>query len=231
MEPSPYLPSSRRFFNPLYLRVERIPEYADLPPADRARVDRLAADLHTALDEADVIDRDTAWTAKREALRLVHAVRRTAGRELDLQAFRRREGAALRDYATWCVLAELHGLDYRDWPEPLQHVDSPEVAAFVAEHEDEVAFVEWLQWLLDEQLAGGTGQGGLGRHEARHHARPRRRRAPRRRGRLAAPVDVRHRDRRRRSPGRRTTSRARTGRSRRGSRPRSRRRAMRRSGT
>ncbi len=152
MEPSPYLPSSRRFFNPLYLRVERIPEYADLPPADRARVDRLAADLHTTLDEADVIDRDTAWTAKREALRLVHAVRRTAGRELDLQAFRRREGAALRDYATWCVLAELHGLDYRDWPEPLQQVDSPEVAAFVAEHEDEVAFVEWLQWLLDEQL-------------------------------------------------------------------------------
>jgi 4-alpha-glucanotransferase len=28
MEPSPYLPSSRRFANPLYLRPERIPEYA-----------------------------------------------------------------------------------------------------------------------------------------------------------------------------------------------------------
>ena len=30
-----------RFFNPLYLRVERIPEYAALPPAERAAVDGL----------------------------------------------------------------------------------------------------------------------------------------------------------------------------------------------
>ncbi|HET7355079.1 MAG TPA: 4-alpha-glucanotransferase, partial [Nocardioidaceae bacterium] len=35
MAPSPYLPTSRRFFNPVYLRVERIPEYVDLPRADR----------------------------------------------------------------------------------------------------------------------------------------------------------------------------------------------------
>jgi 4-alpha-glucanotransferase len=39
MEPSPYLPKSRRFFNPIYLRVERIPEYADLAGVDRRKVD------------------------------------------------------------------------------------------------------------------------------------------------------------------------------------------------
>ena len=39
MEPSPYLPSTRRFFNPLYLRPERIPEYgrARREPAGRRR--------------------------------------------------------------------------------------------------------------------------------------------------------------------------------------------------
>ena len=45
MEPSPYLPASRRFFNPLYLRVERIPEYADLSARDRAAVEELLAGL------------------------------------------------------------------------------------------------------------------------------------------------------------------------------------------
>ncbi len=37
---SPYLPMSRRFISPLYLRVEDIPEYALLPPAQRRRIDR-----------------------------------------------------------------------------------------------------------------------------------------------------------------------------------------------
>jgi 4-alpha-glucanotransferase len=35
MEPSPYLPTSRRFVSPLYLRVEAIPEFAALPKRRR----------------------------------------------------------------------------------------------------------------------------------------------------------------------------------------------------
>ena len=152
MEPSPYLPTSRRFFNPLYLRVERVPEYVDLAGDDRARVEELARQVHAALDDADVIDRDTAWTAKREALRLVHAVPRSAGRELDYRAFREREGEALQAVATWSVLAQRHGNDARTWPPALQDAASPEVADFAAAHADEVDFEMWLQWLLDEQL-------------------------------------------------------------------------------
>jgi 4-alpha-glucanotransferase len=152
MEPSPYLPTSRRFFNPLYLRVERIPEYVDLAGADRERVDRLAERVHAALDGADVVDRDTAWTAKREALRLVHAVPRSAGRELDYGAYRTRHGQALRDVATWSVLAQRHGNDAREWPAELQDAASSEVAAFAREHAAEVDFETWLQWVLDEQL-------------------------------------------------------------------------------
>ena len=79
MEPSPYLPTTRRFQNPMYLRVERIGEYADLDEAARRSVDGLRKQIHQELDTLDRIDRDAAWAAKRAALRLVHAVPRSAG--------------------------------------------------------------------------------------------------------------------------------------------------------
>ncbi|MEO5711222.1 MAG: 4-alpha-glucanotransferase [Nocardioidaceae bacterium] len=152
LEPSPYLPTSRRFFNPIYVRVERVVEHAALPPAGRATVEALAADVHARLDTADVIDRNTAWTAKRAALRIVHAVPRSAGRDKDLTAFRARHGEALRDFATWCVIAAEHGDDYRTWPEELRDVHSPAVATYAAKHTRDIDFETWLQWVVDEQL-------------------------------------------------------------------------------
>jgi len=154
MEPSPYLPTTRRFANPMYLRVERIPEYAYLDSTPRAEVGRLRAAVHEELDDLDVIDRDTAWAAKREALRGVHAVPRSAGREVAYGAYRRREGPGLDDFATWCALAEVHGPTWHEWADELQHPRSPAVADFRAEHPDAVDFYRWLQWMLDEQLGG-----------------------------------------------------------------------------
>ena len=40
VQPSPYSPSTRRFFNPLYIRVEAIPELAYLKPRKRATIVR-----------------------------------------------------------------------------------------------------------------------------------------------------------------------------------------------
>lgn len=152
LEPSPYLPSSRRFFNPLYLRVEEIHEYADLPPAGRATVEQLRAQVPPGLDAGSAIERDPAWAAKRAALLLVHGVPRRPEREAAYAAFREREGAALLQWATWSVLAEDHGNDARTWPEELHDAAGPAVAAFVAAHADRVDFATWLQWVLDEQL-------------------------------------------------------------------------------
>ena len=154
MEPSPYLPTTRRFQNPLYLRVERIPEFAGLDEAARAAVAALRTGVHGELDQLDRIDRDVAWTAKRQALALVHAVPRSVGRDISYRAYRTREGRGLDDYATWCALFEKHGPDWHDWPAELQHPDLPAVAAFRAEHAEAVDFHRWLQWVLDEQLSG-----------------------------------------------------------------------------
>jgi 4-alpha-glucanotransferase len=151
MEPSPYLPTSRRFVNPLYLRVEAIAEYAQLRKRGRVRRLRDAVQKHAA--SQDTIDRDTAWAAKREALTLVFAVPRTAGRDLAYSAFCAREGSALDDFATWCALAEKYGGDWHQWPESVRHPDADGVAKFVAKHSSAVDFHRWLQWQLDEQLA------------------------------------------------------------------------------
>ncbi|OBJ71911.1 4-alpha-glucanotransferase [Mycobacterium sp. 1274756.6] len=155
MEPSPYLPTSRRFVNPLYLRVEAIPEFADLPKHGSARHLQSQAQQTT---RSDVIDRDGAWAAKRPVLEQLYGVPRTAGRQLAFAAYRRREGAALDAFATWCALAERHGGSWRDWPEPLRHPDSPAVTEFAAAHPEAVDFHRWLQWQLDEQLAAAQSQ-------------------------------------------------------------------------
>jgi 4-alpha-glucanotransferase len=144
LEPSPYLPTSRRFGNPLYLRIDRIPECV--------RVDRDVL-AHRPDNATDLIDRDTAWTAKRAALETIHRAGRERGRDIAYRAFRRREGDALTDFATWCVLAETHGPDWHHWPEQFRHPRSRAVTDFAAGHQDEVDFHCWLQWQLDEQLA------------------------------------------------------------------------------
>ena len=156
MEPSPYLPTSRRFVNPLYLRVEAIPEFAQLPR--RGRVWRLREGVQKHAASLDSIDRDSAWAAKREALELVFAVPRTAGRDLSFAAYCAREGRALDDFATWCVLAEKYGADWHRWPESMRHPDADSVAKFVKKHSAAIDFHRWLQWQLDEQLAAAQTQ-------------------------------------------------------------------------
>ncbi len=158
VQPSPYLPSSRRFFNPLYLRIEDVPEYATADADTRTRIDALAADVHERLDGTDVIDRDTAWTAKREALGLLHALPRRAGRDLDYRAYCERQGAGLRQFALWSVLAIRHGNDAREWPESLRNVANAEAEVGASVSEDEIDFEMWLQWVLDEQLQRAQGK-------------------------------------------------------------------------
>ncbi len=153
IEPSPYLPVTRRFVSPLYIRVEQIPEHAYLTGGGRAEIERYALGLRSR-NAADVLlDRDEVWEAKRAALAMVHAVARSPARESDYRAFTAREGEGLRDFATWCALAEVHGAVWSDWPEELHDPSSPAVATARTELADRVDFFSWLQWVVDEQLA------------------------------------------------------------------------------
>ena len=142
VQPSPYTPSSRRFANPLALRIEDIDAYRRADPDARAEVDALRVSAQT-----ERIDHDLVWAAKRAALELLW---RAEGRPDPLSAPHASDG--LRDWATYCALAERHGGRWSRWPRPLRDVTAPAVASARRELAPRLAFHAWVQERCAEQL-------------------------------------------------------------------------------
>lgn len=153
MDVSPYLPTSRLFLNPMYIRPEAIEEYATLTELERDQIANLRAQLDTALTDAELVDRDTSWRYKRRALAIIHAVGLRPARQMAFEDFKRQQGRRLRDFATWCVLCERYGSDWRTWDEDLQRPTSPRVAELHDDYHAEITFYEWLQWVVWDQLS------------------------------------------------------------------------------
>jgi 4-alpha-glucanotransferase len=155
VSPSPYLPMSRRWVSPLYLRIEDIPEYKNLSFPERTRLSLLGQPLRASSQTPALIDRDAVWAAKREALEMLRKVPLSDERQASLDAFRARHGRALEDWAAWCALAEVHGPDYREWPLRLRDPRSAAVVKAVGSGDLAVQaeFHAWVQWLVAQQVA------------------------------------------------------------------------------
>ncbi len=150
-EASPYMPSSRSFRNPLYLRVEAVPEVEPLDADERAALAALATEGR-ALNHAAVIDRTAVWALKDEALRRCHAaLERRPGRQAAFAAWRARTNG-IEEFATFCGLQDAHGRDWRAWPAALHHPDAAAVRRWHEGHPQEVSYHAYLQWLLLEQF-------------------------------------------------------------------------------
>ena len=152
LTPSPYLPTTRRFVNPLYVRVEDVREAGYLSAADRSLVEWAAEPVLPLDSDPGPIDRDVAWAAKRAALEVVFAHPRSPARQAAFEAFVEEQGEGLRTFALWCALLERHG-PVAGWPAELRDPASPAVAAAAEELADRVELWTWLQWVADEQLA------------------------------------------------------------------------------
>lgn len=154
-QPSPYFPTSRCYRNPLYLRIEEVPGYAEVahrlePIAEAAR----------ALNADRRIDRDSVFKAKMAALgALWNGWRERSGLEHDaFEEYRRTEGTALRDFSTFCAITEREVGAWMTWPEELRRPNGAAVQRFREDHVDRVDFHAWLQWLIDGQLEhAGSG--------------------------------------------------------------------------
>ena len=152
-EPSPYYASSRRFRNTAYLRVEEVSGAAlvaeDLEPLREAA---------KRLNSQPLIDYDQVFHLKAQALeRIFQAAPRPDG----LDSFARRQGKALRDFATFNALCEVHGRQWRVWPQELRHPGGEGLDHAREQHAERVAFHQWLQFHVDRQLGRAGREIGL----------------------------------------------------------------------
>ena len=149
MTPSPYLPVTRRFVNPIYIRPEAIGEVARLSGPRRSLVQWAFEEVSATDLSAEPIDRDAVWKAKREALEVIFAAGRSRARQRDFERFRATEGQGLEDFALWCALRERYG---EDFPEELSSPATPHSALQRLELAERIDFFAWLQWIVDTQL-------------------------------------------------------------------------------
>ncbi len=145
---SPYFPSSRRWRNPLLIRVDEV------PGAATPEIQALAARARRLLGDP-VVDRDASWALQRAALEQIWAGGPGTNDER-LQRFRAEHGDALEGWARFCALADAHGPVWQEWPRELRHPTAAAVTRATDASPDVVGFHAWLQLLVEDQLAAAA---------------------------------------------------------------------------
>ncbi len=147
---SPYFPSSRRFRNPLYLSVPRVPGADRIAPALAAAIPDIRS-----LNQAARLDRDRVFACKMQALQQIWEM---VGADSGFEAYQAQQGEDLQVFSTYCALAEQHGGDWRKWRSEFRDPASAAVERFADAHQDRIRFHAWLQWLLDRQLSDAAAE-------------------------------------------------------------------------
>lgn len=147
---SPFSPSNRRFLNPLYIALDKVPgleaslsspppeqgEYVDYAAVARYKIEALRSlwqDWSAACaDREDLLDAFEHFRTERGEMLTLHALFEAISLDMVADGFE----------AEWTT-----------WPEVYRSPEGKSVQEFRRENAEEVAFHEWLQWLSDYQLA------------------------------------------------------------------------------
>lgn len=158
---SPYSPASRLLLNILYIDVTAVPGFSECAAA---QVLVHSEEFQAALLQcraALLVDYSQVTDLKLQALRILFdhwAASGDASRER-FEEFCRERGQILNLGCTFYCLREIFAArdaslrDWRKWPEDFRNPASEAVQRFVGEHEREMMFLAWLQWLADLQLS------------------------------------------------------------------------------
>jgi 4-alpha-glucanotransferase len=146
---SPYSPNSRLFLNPLYIDVEKLPEYSPSAFPD-------GSDAIARLRESNIVDYVAVAELKWQALRSVFAAFKAnpkTKRQAAFAKFRTERGALLSRFASFEVLRHKFKVPWWEWPEEWQHPDDTQCAKLRAGPDAaRIEFIEFVQWAADRQL-------------------------------------------------------------------------------
>lgn len=151
VEDSPYLPTSRRFVNPIYIAVEDVPEFELLDAETRSEIDELSADLKARNRSADFIERNTIFDTKLAVLQELYFLFEESGDHEAFDAFIADQGEGLVAFAQWCAQAEID----RD---TLAADDKHRIVVPVEQQEELARFYMWLQFVADRQRAAAQAK-------------------------------------------------------------------------
>jgi (1->4)-alpha-D-glucan 1-alpha-D-glucosylmutase len=164
MHASPYSPSSRLFFNVIYIDVEAVPDARESAEVLAAMG---TASFQSALHAArasELVDYPAIAALKFPLLEKAyrhfrqHHLEPEAERGRAFRSFQRDGGKRLREHALFEALQEhFHSRDpglwgWPVWPEAYKNPDAPEVAQFARENVERVEYYEYLQWQAALQL-------------------------------------------------------------------------------
>ncbi len=159
---SPYSPSSRRWLNIIYIDVQALPEFLSNPALQK---ELAASDVQAQLQllrDMDSIDYKAVFSFKLHWLRQVFEGADLSIRTERGQAFAEyvaAGGDGLLQMATFDALQNtlytggLEAWGPPVWPEVYRSFDSPAVQTWIASHQLDIRFYQYLQWMADQQLA------------------------------------------------------------------------------
>ena len=146
---SPYSPNSRLFLNPLYIDVEKLPEFQPGALAD-------SAGAIARLRQSDIVDYVAVAKLKWRALRLAFerfSADAAPERRQDFVKFRAEREPLLSRFACFEVLRHKFNKPWWEWPEEWRQPDEAKCARLREGPEGaEIEFVEFVQWIADRQL-------------------------------------------------------------------------------
>ncbi len=152
VEPSPYSPASRLFWNEFYLDIPSIPEFSRCPRAQQLSGSAQFQKRLEALRESPLIDYREAMAVRREVLERLAGcffAGKDVARWRALREFVHRR-PQVEDYARFRAVCDQLKTGWRQWPEPLR--DGRLRRGDYSEALERYHL--YVQWQAQEQMAG-----------------------------------------------------------------------------